>query len=58
MSISTVNEDPRGNCPVWESEDGEFFSVGMKEKVLRERFGDGDGILPSVPRRLRPRGDS
>jgi hypothetical protein len=35
MSISYVNEDPRGDCPVFRSEVGEFFSVGMgmKEKI-------------------------
>jgi hypothetical protein len=35
MSISSVNGDPRGDCPVWRSEVGEFFPVGMgmEEKV-------------------------
>ncbi|MCH80657.1 hypothetical protein A2U01_0001428 [Trifolium medium] len=35
MSISSVNGDPRGDCPVWGPEDGEFFPVGMgmEEKV-------------------------
>ncbi|MCI05179.1 hypothetical protein A2U01_0026229 [Trifolium medium] len=35
MSILSVNGDSRGDCPVWRSEDGEFFSVGMgiEEKV-------------------------
>jgi hypothetical protein len=35
MSISSVNRDPRGDCPVWRFEVGKFFSVemGMEEKV-------------------------
>jgi hypothetical protein len=35
MSISSVNGDPRGDCPVWRYEVGEFFPVrmGMKVKV-------------------------
>jgi hypothetical protein len=34
--ILSVNGDPCGDCPVWRSEDGEFFHVemGMKEKIL------------------------
>jgi hypothetical protein len=35
MSISSINRDPRGDCPVWRSEVGEFFPVwmGMEVKV-------------------------
>jgi hypothetical protein len=35
MSISSVNGDLRGDCPVWRSEIGEFFLVDMRmeEKV-------------------------
>ncbi|MCI47107.1 hypothetical protein A2U01_0068348, partial [Trifolium medium] len=35
MSISSVNGDPCGDCPVWGPEDGKFFPVGigMEEKV-------------------------
>jgi hypothetical protein len=35
MSISPANGDAREDCPVWRSEVGEFFSVGMRmeEKV-------------------------
>jgi hypothetical protein len=55
MSISFVNGDPRGDCPVWRSEVGEFFPVGMEEKIPRKRFGDEDGISSSALQRLRPR---
>jgi hypothetical protein len=44
MSISSVKEDPRGDCPVWRSEVDEFFPVGMKieEKILpKEVWGWG-----------------
>jgi hypothetical protein len=33
MSTSSVNKDPCGDCPVWRSEVGEFFSMGMEEKT-------------------------
>jgi hypothetical protein len=33
ISISTVNEDQKGDCSVWRFEVGEFFSVGMRMKV-------------------------
>jgi hypothetical protein len=33
MSISSVNEDPGGDCPTRRFEVGKFFSVGMEEKV-------------------------
>jgi hypothetical protein len=35
MSISFVNWDLRGDCPVWRSKIGEFFFVDMRmeEKV-------------------------
>jgi hypothetical protein len=54
MLISSVNEDPRGDCPVWRSEVEEFFPVGMgmEVKVPRKRFGDGAVFHPP------PRGDS
>jgi hypothetical protein len=57
MSISSVNGDPREDYPVWRFEVGEFFPVGMRidVKVPRKRFGEGDGISSSAPRRLRPR---
>jgi hypothetical protein len=33
MSISSVNGDPRGDCPVLRSDVSEIFSVGIEEKV-------------------------
>jgi hypothetical protein len=35
MSISSVNRDPHGDCPVWRSEVEGFFSVEMRmeEKI-------------------------
>jgi hypothetical protein len=33
MLISSINEDPRRDCPVWRFEVGKFFPVGMEEKV-------------------------
>jgi hypothetical protein len=41
MSILSVNGDPRGDRPVWGSEVGEFFPVGMEEKILpKEVWGE------------------
>jgi hypothetical protein len=42
MLISSINGDSRGDCLVWRSKNGEFFSVGMgiKTKVpLKEVSG-------------------
>jgi hypothetical protein len=33
MSISSVNGNSRGDCPVWISEVEEFFLVGMEMEV-------------------------
>jgi hypothetical protein len=33
MSTSSVNGNPRGNCPVWRFKVGKIFPVGMEEKV-------------------------
>ncbi|MCI95769.1 hypothetical protein A2U01_0117068, partial [Trifolium medium] len=49
MSISSVNGDPRGDCPVWGPENGEFFPVGMgmEDKVPpREVWGWGRDFIP------------
>jgi hypothetical protein len=56
MSISSVNGDPREDCPVRRSEIGEFSPWGRDggESPPRNRFGDEDGIASSAPRRLRP----
>ncbi|MCI23597.1 hypothetical protein A2U01_0044778 [Trifolium medium] len=35
MSNLFVNGDPRGDCPVWGSEDGEFFPMGTR---MEEKF--------------------
>jgi hypothetical protein len=53
MSISSVNRDFRGDCPVWRSEVAEFFSVEMEVKVSSER-GLGIETIFHPP----PRGDS
>jgi hypothetical protein len=47
MSISSVNRNSHGDCPVRESGDGKFFPVrmGRKEKVPRKRFEDEDEIF-------------
>jgi hypothetical protein len=39
MSISFVDENHCGDCPIWGDE--EFFSVGMRmeKKVPQKRFG-------------------
>jgi hypothetical protein len=43
MSISSVNGDLRGDCPIWRSEVEEFFTVGMRieEKVPPKEVWDG-----------------
>jgi hypothetical protein len=47
MSISSVNEDPRGDYLVWRSEDGEFFPVRMEDKVPpKEVWGMGTVFHP------------
>jgi hypothetical protein len=57
MSILSVNGDPPGDCPVWGSENGNFFFVEMvtEEKISPEEVWDGDGYLPPAPQRLHPR---
>jgi hypothetical protein len=59
ISISSVNQDPRGDCPVWRFEVGKFFSVGMEEKIPpKEVWGWGWGwgwYFILRPRRLHPR---
>jgi hypothetical protein len=41
MSISSVNGDRRGNCPIWGPKDGEFFSVewGWSESSSERGLG-------------------
>jgi hypothetical protein len=47
MSISSVNGDLRENCTIWRFDDGEFFPVGMEEKVSpKEVWGWGRYFTP------------
>jgi hypothetical protein len=56
MSISSVNGDPRGDCPVWGSEVGEFFLVGMEEKIIpKEVWGWGRLFIPRPIETMSPK---
>ncbi|MCI89585.1 hypothetical protein A2U01_0110874, partial [Trifolium medium] len=42
--FASVRADPRGDCPVWRSENGDFFPVGtgMEAKTPPQALRDGD----------------
>jgi Fe-S cluster biosynthesis and repair protein YggX/energy-coupling factor transporter ATP-binding protein EcfA2 len=51
-SNSSVNGGPCKDCSVWEPEDGEFFSVGMEEKVLPKEVSGWRQYFTLLPRKL------